>query len=520
HSAVDGVANMGIAISGAGQSLAGLDGELIKPPAAGQGGRTLLTVLNQAQTSLPTIRQDFATAKSAAAGVDVSVLPPAQQATFLKAEGTIDTALSGIDEFERLVPVMTEVLGGNGTRNYLIEQVNPAELRPGGGFIGTYSLVRASAGTLSVVQSGDAYNLADPRPLPGQRGFIPEPSPYREIIPDISWTFVDSNQFPDFPTNATTAEDFVQPRIGKIDGVISIDYYTVAEMLALTGPIAVSGIGALTASNFVSTIVKLDIAGSPNHKSALSAVAGPLMQRVAALPSDQWPALLGALNTLASQRHLQAFFNNVAVETELERVGWSGSLTTTGAPDFMMEVEANYWGNKDNYFLARNYSIVLTKSGNILHHVVTVDLINATACGSYIRTSYRANLRLFVGSTASAISDNLRPVMYSNPAPPAGTSAADGWVWDLACGGGRSQTVITYDTPWAPTARGVDHIYWQKQPGTIGDHIAITWNDGAGHSFSASGTLDQDRVINLAPSGVSLTPGNPAQATLPSLSLG
>jgi hypothetical protein len=520
HVAVDGVANMGVAISGAGQSLAGLDGELIKPPAAGQGGRTLLTVLNEAQTSLPKIRQDFTTAKAAAAGVDVRVLPAAQQATFLKAKGTIDTALSGIDEFERLVPVMTEVLGGNGTRTYLVEQVNPAELRPGGGFIGTYSLIRASAGTLSVIRSGDSYDLADPRPLPGQRGFIPQPSPYREIIPDISWTFVDSNQFPDFPTNATTAENFVQPRIGKIDGVISIDYYTVAEMLALTGPMSVSGIGALTATDFVPTIVRLDIAGSPNHKTALAAVAGPLMQRVAALPSDQWPSLLGALNTLASQKHLQAYFNNATVETELDRVGWSGSLRTAGAADFMMEVEANYWGNKDNYFLTRNYSIVLTRSGNTLHHVLTVDLINATACGSYVRTSYRSNFRLFVASTASAISDNLRAVKYSNPAPPPGTRAADGWVWDISCGGGRSRTLITYDTAWAPTPKGVSQIYWQKQPGTIADHIAITWNDGAGHSYSTSGTLDQDRVINLTPSGVSLTAGQPAQATLPSLSLG
>ena len=66
------------------------------------------------------------------------MLPASQQATFVKARGTIATALTGIDEFDRLVPVLTEVLGGNGYRTYLIEQVNPAELRAGGGFIGTY----------------------------------------------------------------------------------------------------------------------------------------------------------------------------------------------------------------------------------------------------------------------------------------------------------------------------------------------------------------------------------------------
>ncbi|HUY23755.1 MAG TPA: DUF4012 domain-containing protein [Candidatus Saccharimonadales bacterium] len=514
------MAAMGVAISAAGQNLAGLDGDLIKPPSTGQAGRTLLTVLDQAQATMVTVKQEFAAAKTAAAGVDVAVLPASQQATFVKAKATIDTALSGIDEFERLVPVMTEVLGGNGTRNYLIEQVNPAELRPGGGFIGTYSLVRASAGTLSVVQSGDSYNLADPRPLPGQKGFIPIPSPYREIIPDTSWSFVDSNIYPDFPTNAVTAEKFAQPRIGTIDAVISIDYYSVAQMLALTGPIAVAGVGTLTSANFVPTIVKLDVVGSANHKTALAAVAGPLMQRVASLPSDQWPALISALNTLAAQRHLQVYFNNPTVEAEINRVGWSATVNPTSAGDFMMEVEANYWGNKTNYFITRTYSIALTKNGNSLHHIVTVSITNATVCGSEARTSYRTNFRLFVASTASAVSDNLRAVKYPNRAPPAGTRAADGWLPDVFCGGGHGQAVFTYDTEWTPSARGVDQVYWQKQPGTIADRISVTWNAGAGQSYSTTGTLDQDRVINLTSTGVSITPGQPAQATLPSLSLG
>ena len=521
HNAVDGIATMGIAISEAGQELSSLDGQLIKPPASEQGGRTLLTVLGEARTSLAKVKDDFAAAKTAAAHVEISVLPAAQQATFVKARGTVDQALSGLDEFERLVPVMTEVLGGNGARTYLVEQVNPAELHPGGGFIGTYSVIRAYQGTLSVVRSGDAYvDLAYPRPLPSQTGFIPQPGPYREIIPEISWSFIDSNLYPDFPSNAKTAEAFVQPRIGKIDAVISMDYYTVAEMLKFTGPMTVPGFDTLTASNFISRIIQIDIAGSAIRKTILATIAGPLMQRVAALSSDRWPALVGLLNTLASQRHLQAYFNNATVETEIDRVGWSGSVRPTGAADFMMEVEANYWGNKTNYFLTRRYTVVLAKTGNTLHHVVAVDLVNATGCGSQDRSSYRANFRLVVADTASDVANNLRPVRYANPAPPAGTRAADGWVPDVYCGGGRRQATFTYDTPWAPSPRGVDQIYWQKQPGTVADTIALTWSNGTGHSYTTSGTLDHDRIINLSATGVSLIAGQPVQATLPSLSLG
>ena len=104
-----------------------------------------------------------------------------------------------------------------------------------------------------MIKSGNAADLIDPRPTPGQAGFIPLPSPYREVIPQTSWSFVDSNMFPDFASNAKTPRLFVQPRLGiSIDGVISMDYYTVAKMLELTGPLAVPGYGmTVDANNFI-----------------------------------------------------------------------------------------------------------------------------------------------------------------------------------------------------------------------------------------------------------------------------
>jgi hypothetical protein len=94
HTAVDGIAAMGAAISDAGQE-----------------GRTLLTVLDQTDSSLVKVRTDFDRAQKAAVQVDVQVLPAGQQATFVKARATISSALAGLDEFERLVPVLTDLLG-------------------------------------------------------------------------------------------------------------------------------------------------------------------------------------------------------------------------------------------------------------------------------------------------------------------------------------------------------------------------------------------------------------------------
>jgi hypothetical protein len=522
HTAVDGIAGTGAAISDAGQELSNLYAQLITPTASDQPPRNVLTVLDQVQPSVVKIRGDLQRAQKDASQVDAAVIPAEQRVTFLKARDTITSALAGLDEFDRLVPVLHEVLGGNGARTYLIEQVNPAELRAGGGFIGTYSLLRADQGTLTLIKSGGATDLAEPRPLPGQPGFIPQPGPYREVIPDISWSFLDSNLFPDFASNAKAALGFVQPRLAmSIDGVISIDYYTVAKMLELTGPLVVPGFGlTVDANNFIPQVMKTDIAGDIQRKAVLSAMAGPLMGRVTALSPDRWPALIAALNSVAAERHLQAYFSNGSVEQEIDRVGWSGAVNPTGAQDYMMEVESNYYGDKANYFVTRHYTVVLTRKGGVLHHRVTIDLINDEPCGSEPRTSYRSNVRLYLGDNASSVSDNLVPVGTPNPAPPSGTRLLDGWLPDIGCAGARGQAVYEYDTPWQPHSGAAHEIYWQKQPGTVNDKIDVTWNDGNGHSSTVSGELGEDRVMTLSPSRVTLNAGQPAQATLPSLSLG
>jgi hypothetical protein len=520
HVAVDNIAQMGAALADAGQAVSNLDGEIIKPTSSGEAGQTLLTVLNKVQAGLVNVRADLATAQRAATKVDATVLPAGQQATFLKARASIDSAVTGFAEFERLVPVLTDVLGGNGTRKYLVEQVNPAELRAGGGFIGTYSVIQADHGSLTVIKSGSAYDLIEPRPLPGQLGFIPQPTPYREIIPQVSWSFVDSNIYPDFASNAKAAEDFVEPRLGHLDGVISMDYYVVAQVLQFTGPIDVPGYGLrVDASSFIPQAMSHDIAGDPAHKSILSSLAGPLLQRISSLTPDQWPTLLSALNGLAGQRHLQVNFNNTTVEDEVGRIGWSGALNVEGKADFMMEVESNYYGTKSNYFVTRHYTVALARTGNTLRHEVAVDLVNNEPCGIEDRTLYKSDIRLYVAADAFSASDNLQSVVYPNPPPPANTKLLDGWLF-VNCGGGHGQAVFDYDTPWPTNAGPIFQIYWQKQPGTVTDTVDVSWTDGGAITYHAHGDLSQDRGIVLEPAKVSLVPGQPAQATLPSLGLG
>lgn len=525
HVAVDAISDMGVAISDGGLELTKLDAQLIKPATkGGQQGHTLLTVLEQTNTSLLVVRADLARAQEAAARVDIRVLPAAQQPGFLKARATINSALATSDEFQRLVPVLTELLGGNGPRTYLIEQVNPSELRPGGGFIGTFSVLRVDHGTILLIQSGASELLSLPRAAAGHAGYVEPPGPIREFIPNTSWSFFDSNFFPDFPSNAKAGESFAQPKLAaNLDAVISIDYYTVAKMLELTGPISLSAFGVtVDANNFVPLVVKYDINPIYDaiHKAVLQAVAGPLMERISTLPPDRWPALIGALNELSTARHLQAYFNNASVQKEIDQVGWSGTVNPNGARDYMMEVESNLGGTKANYFVVRHFTVELTRSGATLHHKVIIDIQDNMPYSFRPDEYYSAYLRLYVSGAASSTSHNLRPAKYANPAPPTGTRLIDGWVPLFHGYGHTGKAVFEYDTPWQVGGRGEHQIYWQKQPGTLNDKFEVIWHDGGGRTYNASGDLGQDRVVTVSTKGITVSAGRPGQAQLPSLGLG
>jgi hypothetical protein len=526
HTSVDSVADMGIQLSLAGGHLADLEGQLIKPAGSGQEGSSLLAVVGQVQSQIGSVTAELKSALAAANRVDLTILPASQQASFQHARGSITQALAGIIQFQSLVPVMTEVLGGNGARTYLIEQVNPAELRPGGGFIGTYSVLRADHGALSLIASGNAADLIQPRVSVGQAGYVAPPLPFEQFIPGTGWSFIDSNFFVDFPSNATAGESFAGPHLHvHIDATIAIDYYTVAGMLSVTGPIAVPGYNVtLSAANFVSTAVQYDIESLSNpaaaaiHKAILSAVAGPLLQRIVTLQPSQWPALIGALNTLAASRDLQVYFNNGDVEKTMSQYGWSGVLNTTRTADYMMEIEANLGGTKANYFITRHYTVELTRIGPVIHHKVSVDITDNMPYSYVPHEYYHAYIQMLMSGKADSTSTNLSIPHREMQAPPM-TKLLDGWI---NLHGYGHDHVVTFDwnTPWQPSGRGVEQIYWQKQPGTQADKVDVIWHDGNGHTYKVSGDLAQDRVITLAPNGVSLLQGQVGTAQLPSLSLG
>jgi hypothetical protein len=518
------VAEMGIALDDAGAGAASIDGALLKPASADvHGGERLVQVLKTAEPIVPKIVDDLHHAQLQAAQIDVGLLPAAQRASISTAKAEIQKGLDGMSEFQQLAPALLDVLGASGLKTYLVAQVDPAELRAGGGFIGSYAILTIDKGKINLEQGKNVADIDIPYPKPGAKDYVAQPEPLDEFTGiGRGWVLGDANFFPDFPTSAVTAQKLFLGETGKkVDGVISIDPWAVAALLDVTGPLDVPQWNTRVDAKTFAEAVFISQEGAAtnqnaNRKNFFPDVANLIIQKLSTLPADQWSKLLTALNSTVTQRHLQVYFNTPATEKQMDRMGWTGSLVKPAGQETMYEVESNFGGDKANHFLTRSYDLQLTAAVGVLHHKLVIDYKDATPPGFLGGRHYRCYLRFYypADATGSIVATPTKPSAEKLD----GVKMLDAWFQiniDPRKGFGVYSVAIQWDTP-LPSGAVSRSIYWQKQPGTQNDAIKVTYNVG-GKTFTAASDLGQDRVLVLTDGGVQVSNGSAGSAHLPTL---
>lgn len=140
-----------------------------------------------------------------------------------KIPAPISQTLEGVDSLIRLLSVVSDImpniLGMEDPKTYLILFQDNAELRPGGGRIGSYGILKLNKGKITEFSTG-SVSEADDR----LRGHVEPPFALRRYLSKEHWYLRDSNFDVDFTKIAQTASNFLFAETGqKIDGVIAID---------------------------------------------------------------------------------------------------------------------------------------------------------------------------------------------------------------------------------------------------------------------------------------------------------
>ncbi len=262
-----------------------------------------------------------------------------------------DTMLAKIAEFgpplkayANAAGVLPEILGWNGPRRYLVLTQDPAELRPTGGFIGSFGILAFDKGQITEHSFQDVFLLD----LPSKYPFIAAPGPLSDYLlgPKQSWQLADSNWSPDFPTSAADAIRLYKNEggTGQIDGVLALTTYTIDQLLTLTGPISVPAYGATVASGEttlkVLQLTRAAQAPNQNRKAFLSAFADQLFDTLLGLAPQKWADLAGQADIFRTQRLFTAWFADPGAQALTVQAGFDGAVLQS-LGDYIYPVDSN-----------------------------------------------------------------------------------------------------------------------------------------------------------------------------------
>jgi hypothetical protein len=262
------------------------------------------------------------------------------------------------------------LLGWGGPRRYLVLTQDPAELRPTGGFIGSYGIVAFDRGRMTERVFRDVFLLDVPWDFP----FIKPPTELANYLlgPKQPWQLADANWSPEFSISAEDALRLYTNESGddRIDGVLGITTFTIDELLKVTGPIAVPEYGATIASGETTLkTLQLTRAAKPgqNRKAFLSTFADRLFEDLFALPGTKWQDILNEADDFRTQRLLLAWFKNDDDEAFAAAAGFDGAVRKDGG-DFLYPVDSNVApASKLNAITTRSLSldVAIDRLGNV-----------------------------------------------------------------------------------------------------------------------------------------------------------
>ena len=319
---------------------------LRKQQAAGQKGSLLAGMVRLMATSGPSADEVQALLAKAAASLET--IPAGAIGTIRDAGATMADPIGKyaplLDEYRKLDGILPGVLGSGGQKRYLVLAQDPAELRPTGGYNGTFGIVAFKDGNLADHEFHNVYTLDLKKNMP----FVPPPQPLIDhLLGDgQSWRLADSNWSPDFPTTAQDALRMYTLESGdaNVDGVIGLTTFALDRILSVIGPVEVPAYNVTVHAGEV-TLTALGLTRSatdPNtdRKEFLNALASTVLDRLFALPPAQWLPMLTALQGIDQERLLQTWFKDPAAEAYVASSPMAGEVRQDPG-DYLYVVEAN-----------------------------------------------------------------------------------------------------------------------------------------------------------------------------------
>lgn len=264
-------------------------------------------------------------------------------------------------------PAMLNLLGDTTPHRYLILLQNNNEIRPSGGFIGSYILMNVNKGYIEKIETQDVYGIDG-----SYKGFIQPTDDLKNIFPN--WRFRDSNYSSDFPTSAAKAKWFLEKEGGPtVDTVIGINQGLLKDLLEITGPIQVGNFGKLDSENYnllLSYIIEGKIWGPQDPKHILKLFIPAFKEAI--FKEENVSKVASKLYKAVQQKHIMLYSGDSDVEALFDALNVSGRVYQTKEnEDYLSVINTSIGGTKSDQFVDESilHDTNIDKSGNLTDEV-------------------------------------------------------------------------------------------------------------------------------------------------------
>ena len=307
-----------------------------------------------------------------------------------------------------------EFFGYPTTSTFLVLFENNAELRPTGGFLGTYGILQTQNGDVLRFDSHDIYHMDQPMEALHLLRIVP-PAPLAEYL-NKNWYMRDANWSPDWPTSAKqiiwfyNKENALLPPKNQINnfsgdftGVIAVTPELVTSLLDLTGPITING-EQFNKDNFSDLLeykVEEDIASenvtSWQRKEIIGKILAAMKEKLFNLDYSVWPYALTKINDAVKEKNILVYSPNDYDESLIQNLNAGGELQIASG-DYLMTVDANLGARKTDSVMQKNISYQVRQKSDGLYADLKITYTNTALKMDWRTTDYRSYTRIYLPS--------------------------------------------------------------------------------------------------------------------------
>ncbi len=280
-----------------------------------------------------------------------------------------------IQKAQKVINYFQKIISQEKTSKYVVFFANNMELRPGGGFLGSFGIIEIGNYNIGDIKVYDIYD-AD-----GQLTVhLDPPKPIAEYLNVPHWFFRDSNFSPDFFTNYQKALFFLEQEMKMTDfsGGILLTTTAVENILYAFNDLYLPDFKEyINAKNFYLKTQfyaeKNFFPGSIQKKTFLSSIVRQIKNNVDTIDVKN---LLFQIKKSFDEKQIVVFFEDQNFQTLFDSNFWSGrviepkcTISDECITDYVFPYDANLGANKANFFINRfvNLKVKIDSLGQISH---------------------------------------------------------------------------------------------------------------------------------------------------------